>query len=104
MHAKAKVIPNCAISSFSVDLIIAVFQEVERLSKELSEAKTNYEELSKQVKEMKVTNNSLKELVSTSQEALSKEQNIVKCFQDQVPSTKVRYIYIYYIGSFHSSD
>lgn len=64
-------------------------KEVERLSKELSEAKTNYEELSKQVKEMKVTNNSLKELVSTSQEALSKEQNIVKCFQDQVPSTKV---------------
>ena len=40
---------------------------------------------------MKVTNNSLKELVNTSQEALSKEQNIVKCFQDQIPSNKVSF-------------
>ena len=60
------------------------------MSKELSESKTKYEELSKQVNEMKVTNNSLKELVTTSQEALSKEQNIVKCFQDQISSNKVR--------------
>ena len=76
---------------FVFDLIVLVFQEVERLSKELSESKTKYEELSKQVNEMKVTNNSLKELVTTSQEALSKEQNIVKCFQDQIPSNKVRF-------------
>ena len=75
---------------FVFDLIVLVFQEVERLSKELSESKTKYEELSKQVNEMKVTNNSLKELVTTSQEALSKEQNIVKCFQDQISSNKVR--------------
>ena len=100
LHAKVLlVIPILLQCCFN--LIIITFQEVERLSKELSDSKTNYEELSKQVVEMKVTNNSLKELVNTSQEALSKEQNIVKCFQDQIPSNKVSFWSSFYILDCH---
>merc|ERR1712107_442408 len=42
-----------------------------------------------QVSELQVTNTSLKDLVSNTQTALSKEQNLVKHFQEQVSNSKV---------------
>ena len=47
------------------------------------------EELNKQVSELKITNGSLKDLVDNAQVALTKEQILVKNFQDQVSSSKV---------------
>ena len=68
-----------------------LLQEVERLSQQLSESQEKQGELSKEVAELKVTNTSLQGLVSTAQEALAKEQSLVKCLQEQAPSpAKVR--------------
>ena len=68
-----------------------LLQEVERLSQQLSESQEKQGELSKEVAELKVTNTSLQGLVSTAQEALTKEQSLVKCLQEQAPSpAKVR--------------
>merc|ERR1712241_1000651 len=61
-------------------------KEVERLSQQLSESQEKQGELSKEVAELKVTNTSLQGLVSTAQEALTKEQSLVKCLQEQAPS------------------
>ena len=59
------------------------------MSQELSESRRKQEELSSQVKELQVTNINLKEAVSSSQEALAKEQNLVKRFQEQVSNGQV---------------
>ena len=67
-----------------------VFQEVESLSQQLAESRRALEEESGKVKELVMTNNSLKDLVTNTQEALDKEQNIVKSFKETSPSGKVR--------------
>ena len=59
-----------------------VFQEVESLSQQLSESRRALEEESGKVTELLVTNNSLKNLVTNTQEALDKEQNIVKSYKE----------------------
>ena len=66
-----------------------VFQEVENLSQQLSESRSALEEESGKVKELVMTNNSLKDLVSNTQEALDKEQNIVKSYKETTPNGKV---------------
>ena len=59
------------------------------MSQELSESRRKQDELSSQLKELQVTNINLKEAVSSSQEALAKEQNLVKRFQEQVSNGQV---------------
>ena len=66
-----------------------VFQEVENLSQQLSESKRALEEESEKVRELVMTNNSLKDLVTNTQEALDKEQNIVKSYTETSPNGKV---------------
>ena len=66
-----------------------VFQEVENLSQQLSESRSALEEESGKVKELVMTNNSLKDLVTNTQEALDKEQNIVKSYKETTPNGKV---------------
>ena len=65
--------------------IVFVFQEVESLSQQLSESRRALEEESGKVTELLVTNNSLKNLVTNTQEALDKEQNIVKSYKETSP-------------------
>merc|ERR1711936_854995 len=60
-------------------------KEVESLSKQLSESRRALEEESGKVTELLVTNNSLKNLVTNTQEALDKEQNIVKSYKETSP-------------------
>ena len=62
-----------------------VFKEVESLSQQLSESRRALEEESGKVTELLVTNNSLKNLVTNTQEALDKEQNIVKSYKETSP-------------------
>ena len=62
-----------------------VFQEVESLRQQLSESRRALEEESGKVTELLVTNNSLKNLVTNTQEALDKEQNIVKSYKETSP-------------------
>lgn len=69
--------------------IVIVFQEVENLSQQLSESRSALEEESGKVKELVMTNNSLKDLVTNTQEALDKEQNIVKSYKETTPNGKV---------------
>merc|ERR1712183_609017 len=64
-------------------------QEVERLSKELVGERSRLEVVDRDFKEMETTNISLKQLVHSAQEALSKEQNLVKSFQEQLQDNKV---------------
>ena len=66
-----------------------MFQEVENLSQQLSESRSALEEESGKVKELVMTNNSLKDLVTNTQEALDKEQNIVKSYKETTPNGKV---------------
>jgi len=63
-------------------------KEVERLSKELSEERSQKEELSNKVVGLVSTNTTLQQLVGTAQEALDKENGVVKSIQDQVNSNK----------------
>merc|ERR1711971_1118271 len=63
-------------------------KEVESLSKQLSESWRALEEESGKVKELVMTNNSLKDLVTNTQEALDKEQNIVKSYKETTPNGK----------------
>ena len=65
--------------------IVFVFQEVESLTQQLSESRRALEEESGKVTELLVTNNSLKNLVTNTQEALDKEQNIVKSYNETSP-------------------
>ena len=58
---------------------------MERLSKELAEEQGRRGE-------METTNVSLKQLVHTTQDALFKEQNLVKSFQEQLQDNKVKII------------
>ena len=44
---------------------------------------------------METTNISLKQLVHSTQDALSKEQNLVKSFQEQLQDNKVKYLMFY---------
>merc|ERR1712203_241738 len=64
-------------------------QEVERLSKELVGERSRLEVVDRDFKEMETTNISLKQLVHSTQDALSKEQNLVKSFQEQLQDNKV---------------
>merc|ERR1711974_150353 len=64
-------------------------QEVERISKELVSERSRLEVVDRDFKEMETTNISLKQLVHSTQEALSKEQNLVKSFQEQLQDNKV---------------
>jgi len=64
-------------------------KEVENLSQQLSESRRELEEESGKVKELVMTNNSLKDLVTNTQEALDKEQNIVKSYKETTPNGKV---------------
>merc|ERR1719350_355272 len=64
-------------------------KEVETLSQQLSESKRALEEDTEKVRELVVTNTSLKDLVTNTQEALDKEQNIVKSFKETSPNGKV---------------
>jgi len=64
-------------------------KEVENLSHQLSESKRALGEESEKVRELVVTNNSLKDLVTNTQEALDKEQNIVKSYKETSPNGKV---------------
>ena len=66
-------------------------QEVERLSKELSEERKKKEELSSKVGDLVTTNTTLQQLVGTTQEALDKENTVVKSIQEQVTNNKVRF-------------
>jgi len=63
-------------------------KEVENLSQQLSESRSALEEESGKVKELVMTNNSLKDLVTNTQEALDKEQNIVKSYKETTPNGK----------------
>ena len=72
--------------------ILSVFQEVENLSQQLSESKRALEEETEKVRELVVTNTSLKDLVTNTQEALDKEQNIVKSYKETSPNGKVCYM------------
>ena len=69
--------------------IIILYQEVERLSKELVGEQARLGELTREFKEMETTNISLKQLVHTTQDALFKEQSLVKSFQEQLQDNKV---------------
>ena len=64
-------------------------QEVERLSKELAGEQARLGELTRECKELETTNISLKQLVHSTQDALFKEQNLVKSFQEQLQENKV---------------
>jgi len=64
-------------------------KEVERLSKELVGEQRRVGEMTRDFKEMETTNISLKQLVHTTQDALFKEQNLVKSFQEQLQDNKV---------------
>ena len=79
---------NLVSTPFCVCIVI-VFQEVENLSQQLSESRRELEEESGKVKELVMTNNSLKDLVTNTQEALDKEQNIVKSYKETTPNGKV---------------
>jgi len=63
-------------------------KEVERLAKELSEERSQKEELSNKVDNLVTTNTSLQQLVGTAQEALDKENTVVKSMQDQITTNK----------------
>jgi len=63
-------------------------KEVERLSKELSEERKKKEELSSKVGDLVTTNTTLQQLVGTTQEALDKENTVVKSIQEQVTNNK----------------
>jgi len=63
-------------------------KEVERLSKELSEERKKKEELSSKVGDLVTTNTTLQQLVGTTQEALDKENTVVKSIQEQVTKNK----------------
>merc|ERR1739844_675685 len=67
-------------------------QEVERLSKELVGERSRLEVVDGDFKEMETTNISLKQLVHSTQDALSKEQNLVKSFQGQLQDNKVKIV------------
>ena len=75
------------VSTLSVSCLL--FQEVENLSQQLSESKRALEEETEKVRELVVTNTSLKDLVTNTQEALDKEQNIVKSYKETSPNGKV---------------
>ena len=83
---------NACLDGFCLDrfCIVILFQEVENLSQQLSESKRALEEESEKVRELVMTNNSLKDLVTNTQEALDKEQNIVKSYTETSPNGKVR--------------
>ena len=72
-------------------------QEVERLSKELSEERKKKEELSNKVGDLVTTNTTLQQLVGTTQEALDKENTVVKSIQEQVTNNKVRFHAMWYL-------
>ena len=55
----------------------------------MSESKRALKEESEKVRELVMTNNSLKDLVTNTQEALDKEQNIVKSYTETSPNGKV---------------
>merc|ERR1712013_405818 len=63
-------------------------KEVERLSKELSEERKKKEELSSRVDDLVTTNTTLQQLVGTTQEALDKENTMVRSIQEQVTNNK----------------
>jgi len=63
-------------------------KEVERLSKELSEETGKKDELSNKIVELVSTNTTLQQLVGTAQEALDKENGVVKSIHDQLNSNK----------------
>jgi len=63
-------------------------KEVERLSRELSEERKKKEELSSKVDDLVTTNTTLQQLVGTTQEALDKENTMVKSIQEQVTNNK----------------
>ena len=63
---------------------------MERLSQELVGERSRLEVVSRDFKEMETTNISLKQLVHSTQDALSKEQNLVKSFQEQLQDNKVK--------------
>merc|ERR1712013_751092 len=63
-------------------------EEEERLSKELSEERKKKEELSSKVDDLVTTNTTLQQLVGTTQEALDKENTMVKSIQEQVTNNK----------------
>jgi len=63
-------------------------KEVERLSKELLEERRKKEELSNKVEDLVTTNTTLQQLVGTAQEALDKENSVVKSIQEQVTNNK----------------
>jgi len=63
-------------------------KEVERLSRELSEERKKKEELSSKVDDLVTTNTTLQQLVGTTQEALDKENTVVKSIQEQVTNNK----------------
>jgi len=63
-------------------------KEVERLAKELSEERSQKEELSNKVDNLVTTNTSLQQLVGTAQEALDKENTVVKSMQEQITTNK----------------
>jgi len=65
-------------------------KEVERLSKELLEERRKKEELSNKVEDLVTTNTTLQQLVGTAQEALDKENSVVKSIQEQVTNNKER--------------
>ena len=69
-----------------------LFQEVERLSKELVSERSQLDVVGRDFKEMETTNISLKQLVHSTQDALSKEQNLVKSFQEQLQDSKVKIV------------
>jgi len=62
--------------------------EVERLSKELSGEQARLGEATRECKDLETTNISLKQLVHSTQDALFKEQNLVKSFQEQLQENK----------------
>ena len=68
---------------------------MERLSQGLVGERSRLEVVSRDFKEMETTNISLKQLVHSTQEALSKEQNLVKSFQEQLQDNKVKYLMFY---------
>merc|ERR1712110_333000 len=71
------------------DLQKKLSKEDENLSQQLSESKRALEEESEKVRELVMTNNSLKDLVTNTQVALDKEQNIVESYTETSPNGKV---------------
>jgi len=63
-------------------------KEVARLAKELFEERSQKEELSNKVDNLVATNTSLQQLVGTAQEALDKENTVVKLMQEQITTNK----------------